>query len=81
MGTFNVSVQAVGNHGCQREKKDGEEVAGCGLPGCVDCITREFVAKLKSSGASFDFATLTHWPGQPSEVRDDLLTKKRKGSF
>lgn len=91
MGTFAVHVVAAGNHGCQRDKKDGEVVDGCGSPTCVDCITREFVAKLKASGASFfggytdpelnGRATITHWPGAPSEVIDDLLTGKRKGSF
>lgn len=81
MGTFVVSVQAVGGHGCQRDKKDGEVVEGCGQPTCPDCIARGFVADLKKSGASVDKATLTHWPGDPSEVVDDLVTKVRKGSF
>lgn len=26
-------------------------------------------------------AILTHWPGEPSQVQDDLLTNKRTGSF
>ena len=90
MGTFRVEVQAVGGHGCQRELRDGAVVAGCGQPGCPDCITREYVAKLKASGASFwestdpnntGYARLTHWPGQTSEVKDDLLTGVRSGSF
>jgi hypothetical protein len=91
MGTFRVEVQAVGGHGCQRELKDGATVPGCGQPGCPDCITREYVAKLKASGASFwtesadpntaGYAKLTHWPGQTSEVRDNLLTGVRSGSF
>lgn len=81
MGTFNISVTAVGGHGCQREKKDGEAVEGCGLPGCPDCIARRFVGELQASGASVGDAKLTHWPGQPTEVQDDLLTKTRRGSF
>lgn len=81
MGMFVVGVQAVGGHGCQREIKDGGVVEGCGQPTCPDCITRRYVAELKASGASVEKASLTHWPGQPGEVVDDLLTKVRSGSF
>lgn len=84
MGTFRVEVEAVGGHGCQREVKDGEVVTGCGQPSCPDCITREYVAKLRSTGAYFEqggYAKLTHWPGQQSAVVDDLLTGVRSGSF
>lgn len=94
MGTFRVEVQAVGGHGCQRERKDGSVVEGCGQPSCPDCITREYVRALKASGAFFQpplidreqpdsdgYARITHWPGQPGAVRDDLLTGVRSGSF
>lgn len=90
MGTFRVEVQAVGGHGCQRDIKDGGTVDGCGQPGCPDCITREYIGKLKASGAYFHtgpdrdnsgFATITHWPGQKGQVVDDLLTRIRTGSF
>ncbi len=81
MGQFIVKVDAVGNHGCQREVKDGGAVIGCERPGCTDCVTREFVRRLKRMGATVAEATITHWPGQASEVRDDLLTGKRTGSF
>lgn len=81
MGTFRVEVQAVGGHGCQREVKDSGLVYGCGQSSCPDCIAREFVETLKRKGASVESATLIHWPGQPGEVRDDLLTKVRAGSF
>lgn len=91
MGTFRVEVQAVGNHGCQREVKNGEKVTGCGQPGCVDCLAREFVGKLQASGASFsyggqdpsniNYAKLTHWPGGNGTVTDDLLTGVRSGNF
>ena len=81
MGTFLVKVEAVGGHGCKRELGDGESVLGCDLPHCPDCITREFVRRLKRSGSTVNEATLTHWPGQTSEVVDDLLTGIRKGSF
>lgn len=81
MGTFLIEVKAVGGHGCQREIKDGSEVRGCQRMDCPDCITREFVKKLKDKGSSVEVATLTHWPGTPQEVKDDLLTGIRKGSF
>jgi hypothetical protein len=85
MGNFRIEIDAVGGHGCQREVKDGGTVAGCGQPTCPDCLAREFVAKLKSMGV-FNYppqssAKLIHWPGQQSEVRDDLLTGVRSGSF
>jgi hypothetical protein len=80
MGTFVVHVQAVGGHGCQRDLKHGEVVAGCGHPACPDCIARRFVAELQKS-AIVDAATFTHWPGQPGQVVDNLLTKVRSGSF
>lgn len=82
MGDFLVTVEATGGHGCQRELKDGEAVLGCDLPHCPDCITREYVRRLKRSGASVKSATLQHWPNDPENtVVDDLLTGIRKGSF
>lgn len=81
MGTFLVTVEAVGGHGCEREYGDGATVIGCERPGCPDCITREFVRRLKRAGLQMKQATLSHWPGAPEEVRDDLLTGRRTGSF
>jgi hypothetical protein len=81
MGTFNVQVTAVGGHGCQREVKGGSEVYGCRNMNCPDCITREYVERLQRTGANVSEAKLTHWPGQPGQVVDDLLTRKREGSF
>lgn len=81
MGMFRATIIAVGNHGCQRELKSGELVAGCGQPTCTDCITREYVAKLKASGASIQEATVHHWPGSEHEVLDNLQSTVRVGSF
>lgn len=81
MGTFRVNVEAVGGHGCQREKGDGETVVGCERPGCPDCITREFVRRLKRSGALVSKAQIVHWPDQVGQVHDDLLTGERSGTF
>lgn len=80
MGMFRVTVIAVGNHYCQRDEHRANpelEVQGCGSPTCTDCITREYVAKLKAAGASLQEATIHHWPGQQGEVLDNLLLKKR----
>jgi hypothetical protein len=81
MGQFRVTVNAVGGHGCQREKGDGEFVPGCDRPGCPDCIAREMVRRLKRSGATVENATLEHWPETGNTVVDDLVTGLRKGSF
>lgn len=81
MGTYNLEIEAVGGHGCQREVKDGENVVGCQAASCPDCEARRFVKSLRDNGSSVSRATLTHWPGQESEVKDDLLTGIRTGSF
>ncbi len=90
MGTFRVEVQAVGNHGCQRDVKSGGNVRDCGQPGCVDCISRRYVKALKDAGASFSttggiegvgYAKLTHWPYGHGTVNDDLLSGTRSGEF
>jgi len=91
MGQFHVVVRAVGNHGCERDKKAGETVIGCERPGCTDCITREYVRRLKKSGAQVYVAAIDHWPTgtidtvnplEPTgQVQDDLVTGTRTGSF
>ncbi len=81
MGQFKIDIVATGRHGCQREKKDGDTVPVCGDSDCIDCITREFVEILKLKTSSIEGATLTHWPGQRYQVVDDLITRRRYGSF
>ncbi len=85
MGNFRIEIDGCGGHGCQREVKDGGTVTGCGNVHCPDCKARRFVAEMKAAGF-FDYppsatATLIHWPGTTTEVRDDLLTGVRRGSF
>lgn len=81
-GYFRVIVEAFGNHGCERDKGDGEAVMGCDRHGCADCITREYVRRLKRSGAGLKVATIIHCPDTPThEVHDDLITGFRKGSL
>lgn len=87
MGDFRVTVTALGGHGCERERGDGEYVVGCERSGCPDCMAREFVRRLKRSGATVKDARIVHWPSDmpgysaEREVRDDLLTGIRSGSF
>ena len=81
MGTYQIEIQAVGGHGCQREVDNGQIVYGCGRMDCPDCQAREFVAQLKRRGSTIDTAILVHWPNTESEVRDDLVSGKRSGSF
>lgn len=87
MGNFRVVVEAVGGHGCQRERGDGETVTGCGLQHCPDCAAREFVLRLTEMAVTVDKAEIVHWPADmpgysaDSEVRDDLLTGRRTGEF
>lgn len=82
MGNYRIEIDAVGGHGCQRDIKDGEMIAAeCGQSFCPDCKARRLVADLRASGNSLSKATLTHWPGMPDEVQDNLLSGIRKGSF
>ena len=81
MGDFRIEITATGGHGCQREKKNGETVEGCGESYCPDCLVREFVAKLKAQGNSVKDALLIHWPYGPATVVDNLNSKIRSGSF
>ena len=91
MGTFRIEIEAVGGHGCQRERKDGEVLQGCGLDSCPDCIVARTVCELQRNQTSINHARIVHWPGQPSEVVDEFDVKRedwrtraprtRKGSF
>ena len=87
MGDFNINITGTGGHGCERKAKAGEKLYGrCGRFGCPDCMAYEFVQQMKQRGF-FNYppdasATLTHWPGKPDQVIDDLLTNERKdGQF
>ena len=87
MGTFRVMVTAVGGHGCQRDKNGADVITGCGEPSCPDCITREYVRKLKQC-ASVSEAIIHHWPGSQvrpdglaGDVMDNLLLERRLGRF
>lgn len=82
MGKFRIVINAVGGHGVDRQKKDGEVVnfhAYGKLP--PDAIASEFVKELINTGCSVQSATIIHWPETEDEVRDDLLTGRRTGNF
>lgn len=73
MGQFKLEIVAVGGHGCQREKKDGELLYGCGRQDCPDCAFFSLVADFaRRTGANVESATETHWPGSSSEVVDKM---------
>lgn len=86
MGTSVLTVRIVGNHGCQREVKDGEKTApmcergeAC-AKGCVDAVAKHAVEMLKATGSIIE-ANLHHWPDGDVQIVDNLKTGKRTGSF
>ena len=86
MGDFNINITATGGHGCERKAVTGEKLHGrCGRFTCPDCMAYEFTQQLKQRGMlgqSTSSAIFTHWPGQTSEVVDDMLKNERiKGQF
>lgn len=81
MGDFRIEVNATGGHGCQREKKGGEQVGQCDNPSCPDCIARRFVAELKDKGVMLKDALLIHWPNGTPTIVDNLVTGRRDGNF
>ncbi len=82
MGTFRITIMGTGNHGVDRSVASGDTVDftkdGDNTP---DAIAKRLTDELASTGAQLSEATITHWPGQPSQVLDDLRTGRRAGSF
>lgn len=86
MGTFKIELVGVGGHGVDRAKEDGETVnfhaEGDTTPDSIaKTIITHLIELLKRNGHSVVSASLVHWPGEPGEVTDDLITGIRKGSF
>lgn len=55
MGAFNINITGVGGHGCERKAKPGEKLYGrCGRFNCPDCLTYDFVQRLKQAGMLHD---------------------------
>lgn len=88
MGNFRIVIEAVGSHGQDRGKKDGEEVdfteVGYGSPkneNTPEAIAQRAVEELTAHGTNVERAWVHHWPGTGTDVIDNLLTNKRKGNF
>ena len=83
MGLHKIEISAVGGHGCDRSAKQGEKLySRCNRMTCPDCLAADFVARLQRLGFMDVKAAFTHWPGDPSEVVDDLVSNTRiKGQF
>lgn len=79
MGNFRVVINAVGGHGQDRDKGNGESPEfGEDTP---EGIIKRCIAELQAKGNSVTEATVHHWPGQIVEVVDNLITGKRIGKF
>ena len=94
MGDFRIVIDGIGNHGQDREKKDGEKVdfeaGGSATP---ESIAKHCIDELKAAGVNVTEAKVIHWPvdnyGGPElngrdpqkQIVDDLLSGERKGSF
>lgn len=68
MGDFRIIIDAVGGHGQDREKKDGEVVdfthSGSGYHSSKnpESIAQVLVAALQGTGCSIESAKVIHWP-------------------
>lgn len=82
MGQFKIEITAVGGHGQDRSKKEGEIVnfyeEGNTSP---DAIAKTMVETLKVHGVNVEKAEIIHWPDQEDEVRDNLVSGVRTGNF
>ena len=81
MGDYNINITASGGHGCERKAKAGDKLYGrCGRFSCPDCAAYDFVQRIKQNGGfggPTAQALFTHWPGQDSQVVDDMLLNER----
>ena len=67
MGDFRIIIDAVGGHGQDRSKKDGEVVDFTGdstfhSATTPEAITQVLLAALRSTGCSITDAKIVHWP-------------------
>lgn len=61
MGDFRIIINAVGGHGQDRDKKDGEIVNfSADSPDSPEALAKEFVDKLQNSGCSVVDASVIH---------------------
>ena len=89
MGDFRIIINAVGNHGHDRENKTGKDINfGEGTP---EALAKKFVEELQASGATIESAYVEHWPidnyggqlknGRSQQIVDDLINNTRTDSF
>lgn len=90
MGDFRIIIDAVGGHGQDRDKKDGEVVDfSVDSEDSPEAIASRCVKELQDKGVSVTGAKVVHWPADNypdqreagGEIVDDLLTGIRKGHF
>lgn len=65
MGNFRIVIDAVGGHGQDREKKDGEVVdftGGRTDGNTPEAIAQRAVAEIKAAGTNVLSAKVYHWP-------------------
>lgn len=68
MGDFRIIIDAVGGHGQDREKKDGENVdftnqgQGYHSARTPEAIAQVFVDALRGAGVNVTGAKVVHWP-------------------
>lgn len=95
MGDFRIIIDAVGGHGQDRAKKDGEKVDFTRVSEAFisdktpEALAQKLVEDLKLNGCSVQKARVIHWPADNypegreagKEIEDDLITGIRKNSF
>lgn len=93
MGDFRIVIDAIGGHGQDREKKDGEVVDFTKINEVFNSyntpeqVTKDFIAGLRIIGCSVQSAKIIHWPidnypdQRTTQIEDDLITCKRSGNF
>ena len=83
MGNFKIEINAVGGHGDDREAMPGDLLT-FSHDKSPDKRAFDIAQQLKDAGffSNGGSAQLIHWPGEPGEVVDDMLTGKRlHGAF
>lgn len=95
MGDFRIIIDAVGGHGQDRDKRDGEKVdfthqgQGNHSARTPEAITQVFLDALRGAGVNVTGAKVVHWPADNypndreagKEIADDLISGQRTGSF
>lgn len=90
MGDFRIIIDAIGGHGQDRGKKDGEVVNfSSDSENSPEALAQEFIKKMQANGVSVIRARVIHWPADNhpdvresgAEIVDSLLTGIRHGRF